>query len=425
MLLVDKFAAGRTKRRAVYLAVTALFSVPCLAAADEVFKATAGVTVPGVALKSYDISFVDPVIHAYVLGDRTHKAIDVVDTKDLTITQLSATPPFAGATGDNNTSGPDGVIIIHHSQVWAGDGNSTVKVIDLLTGNTTHVISTNGTDRADEECFDADDDLVMVANNADTPPFGSIISTKDYTVKHQVKFDGTNGAPNSNNGAEQCQWSPRTGKFYISIPGIVGQPAGGGGIAVIDPKTGKVETTFILDETKCDTPQGMAVGPDHQIMIGCNNTALGPVTSGVIIDERNGKITAVIPNESGPDEVYYNEGDGQYFLARSGANGSNQLLGVVDAEGKTADQSIVTGIKVTGLSAHSVASDSGTRRTFVPIPAGINPVGSTGTCGSVGQSDSLGCIAVFTAKHDDGPDFIVRRDDDDHHDGDRDRDDHH
>jgi hypothetical protein len=148
-------------------------------------------------------------------------------------------------------------------------------------------------------------------------------------------------------------------------------------------------------------------------MIGCNNTALGPVTSGVIIDERNGKITAVIPNESGPDEIYYNEGDGQYFLARSGANGSNQLLGVVDAEGKTADPSVVTGIKVTGLSAHSVASDSGTRRTFVPIPAGINPSPNPGTCAAVGQSDANGCIAVFTAKHDDHPDFIVRHDDDD------------
>jgi hypothetical protein len=418
MSLVDKLGSRRSVRRATYFAAAALLTMPCLAGAEEAFKATAGVTVPGAALKSFDISFVDPAIHTYVLGDRTHKAVDVVNTHNLTITQLSANPPFAGATGNNNTSGPDGVIIVHHSEVWAGDGNSTVKVIDLSTGATTHVISTGGVDRADEECFDAVDNLVMVANNADTPPFASIISASDYSVKHKIPFDGTNGAPNSNNGAEQCQWSPRTGKFYISIPGIVGQPAGGGGIAVIDPKTGTVETTYIIDETKCDTPQGMAVGPDHQIMIGCNNTALGPVTSGIIIDERDGTITAVIPNESGPDEIYYNEGDGQYFLARSGANGSNQLLGVVDAEGQTADPSVVTGIKVTGLSAHSVASDSGTRRTFVPIPAGINPVGTTGTCGSVGQSDSLGCIAVFTAKHDDHSDSIVRRDHDDHHDGD-------
>jgi hypothetical protein len=414
MLLVDKFRVGRTKRRAAYLAVTALLSVPCLAAADEVFKATAGVTVPGVALKSFDISFVDPVIQTYVLGDRSHKAVDAVNTHDLTITELSASPPFAGATGNNNTSGPDGVIIIHHSEVWAGDGNSTVKVIDLISGATTHVISTGGSFRADEECFDADDNLVMVANNADSPPFASIISASDFTVKHKIPFDGTNGAPNSNNGAEQCSWSPRTGKFYISIPGIVGQPTGGGGVAVIEPKTGKVETTYILDETKCDTPQGEAVGPAPQIMIGCNNqSGLGPTTSGIIMNEENGHILAVIPNESGPDEVYYNEGDGQYFLARSNATGSNQFLGIVDADGKTADQSVVTGIKPPGLSAHSVASDSQTRRTFVPIPAGINPTSGPGTCAAVGQSDSVGCIAVFTAKHDDRPDFIVRHDDDD------------
>ena len=110
----------------------------------------------------------------------------------------------------------------------------------------------------------------MAANNADDPPFASIISTTTYTVVAKIPFDGTNGAPKSNNGAEQCQWSPRTGLFYISIPGIDGHPDGEGGVAVIDPKTKKVVNTFIIPVDDCAAPQGMAVGPSSQILLGCN-----------------------------------------------------------------------------------------------------------------------------------------------------------
>ena len=128
---------------------------------------------------------------------------------------MQGTVPFAGAVASppcaspNSCSGPDGVIIVPAAnsgsganEVWAGDGDSTVKVIPLdgpNAGKTTHVISTGGSFRADENCLDTADNLLMTANNADTPPFGTIISTKDYTIKHQIKFT------NSTNGAEQCQ----------------------------------------------------------------------------------------------------------------------------------------------------------------------------------------------------------------------------
>jgi len=399
MSLVEKSRSGRTGRRAAFLAAATLLSVPCVAAADEVFKATAGIAVPTWPAPpgkniSFDISFVDPKIHTYVLGDRTSNAVDVVNTHDLTLTQIGK-GLFTGATSSNNTSGPDGVIIIHHSEVWAGDGNSTVKVLDINTGALTHTISTGGTMRADEECFDEVDNLLMVANNADSPPFGTIISASTYTVKSKTTFTW------STNGAEQCSWSPRTGKFYITIPGV-DSTGTQGEVDQIEPTTGAVLNRWPIDPTKCNTPQGSAVGPDHQIMIGCNDASGATPTSGIIIDDRDGSIIATIPNESGPDEVYYNEGDGQYFLARSSASGSNELLGVVDAVNPgNGDQSINLGLKGKG-SAHSVAADSETRRVFVPIPNGLS------TCSQVGLSDTNGCIAVFTAKHDDKHDFIVR-----------------
>lgn len=70
------------------------------AAADEIYSARTQVTLPGgQVITSFDISFVDPVIGLYLLGDRTNKAVDVIDTTTNTVlVQLTATPPFAGAT---------------------------------------------------------------------------------------------------------------------------------------------------------------------------------------------------------------------------------------------------------------------------------------------------------------------------------------
>jgi hypothetical protein len=388
-------------------------------AADEVFKATKAIPPLDGRIKAFDISYVDSVLHLYVLGDRTNKAVDVVDTTSNTMTnQLTATPSFVGvatscATGNNNDcSGPDGVLILRTkengdglNEVWAGDGDSTVKVIDLASGKTEHVISTNGKFRADEMCFDPRDNLVMAANNADDPPFATLISTTTYkVVGNPIKFDGTNGAPKSNNGAEQCQWSPVIGKFLISIPGIVGAPAGGGGVAVIDPKTGKVEKTYLISGDVCIAPQGMAIGPNNQVLLGCNGASGNGKGSTVIINVHSGSVIAVLDNESGSDEVWFNPDDGHYFLARSSALGAFQQLGVVDARGHREDQSVPTvptGATSPG-NAHSVAADfvHNQVQVYVPIPG--NNTGQLGAvCSKIGGSDTTGCIAVYTTTHDD------------------------
>ena len=393
-------------------------------AADEVFAPVSVISLPGgQKIQSFDISFVDPVIGIYILGDRTNKAVDVIDTTTNTVlTQLLG--GFIGATGNNDTSGPDGVMTVGHHEVWAGDGNSTIKVIDLFSQHVTHTISTGGVNRADEMCLDPRHHLVMVANNADSPPFASLISTTTYTVVKKIPFDGTNGAPNSNNGAEQCQWDHRTGKFYISIPGIDGQPAGTGGVAVIDPITMQVETTFIIPLASCEAPQGMALGPDHQILLGCNGAG-GANHPTAVIDDRNGHVIKTLANESGSDEVWFNEGDGHYFLARSSSVGANQLLGVVDADTPglghedekhgdsiKADTDVITANKsIAGRNAHSVAADPNTNQVYVPIPAGVGTI-----CSSMGGYDSNGCIAVFKTPKDDKPQKLADRYPDHDHD---------
>src|SRR5262252_8890480 len=89
---------------------------------QEVFTATSLVTGLGSQkITAFDISFVDPNLNLYLLADRTNKAVDVVDTTTNTLEvrllsllcPTAATPcPFAGATGNNDTSGPDGVLTI-------------------------------------------------------------------------------------------------------------------------------------------------------------------------------------------------------------------------------------------------------------------------------------------------------------------------
>src|SRR5262249_30121697 len=119
------------------MAVPWLLTTPGIA--DEFFTHTSSIPVAG--LTSFDIGFVDPVAGVYVLADRSNKSIDVVDTSTNTlINQLQ--PGFVGATpcppsvpgaGANDCAGPDGVLIVNHTHVWVGDGNSTVWVLHLQT----------------------------------------------------------------------------------------------------------------------------------------------------------------------------------------------------------------------------------------------------------------------------------------------------
>ena len=113
--------------------------------------------------------------------------------------------------------------------------------------------------------------------------------------------------------------------------------------------------------------------------------------------------------------MWFNESDGHYFLARSSAFGPNQLLGVVDAFGQREDQSVATATSAT-INAHSVAVEPEHNQVYFPIP-GANaafPAGASTVCSSLGGSDTQGCIAVFTAKHDDHSRIARERDHDDH-----------
>jgi hypothetical protein len=372
---------------------------------------------PGVAaLGTFDISFVDPKIDLYVLADRTNGAVDFFDASDDTF--IGRVGGFAGVkcnaagTAANNAiSGPDGVVIVDHREVWAGDGDSTLKVIDIKKFEITDVITVpdptnpNVKMRVDEMAWDSRDHILAAANNANVPPFVTLVDTTNHKILGQIVFDGSKGTPNATNtGIEQPQWSPKTGLFYVSVPQIDPNDATLGGVSVIDPGSMSVIATYPV--TNC-SPAGLALGPRHEAVIGCGGTfgtGANAVAQTIIINLDNGDILANITQAGGNDEVWFDPGTQHYYLSARGTltNGKvTPILGTVDARTRVFD-----GGATTSTTAHSVAADTVSHHVFVPIgyvptnaPAGTDP---TNPC------PTNGCIAVFLPSSIDDDDLGAR-----------------
>src|SRR5215472_2185334 len=97
-------------------------------------KCLTAVQIPGVPLRSFDISWVNPDRAEYYLADRSNASIDIIDTRTNKFKRML--PGFVGivlnASGgvNNNLSGPDGVVT-HNRWLYGGDGTSEVRVYDL------------------------------------------------------------------------------------------------------------------------------------------------------------------------------------------------------------------------------------------------------------------------------------------------------
>jgi hypothetical protein len=393
------------------------------------------IPIPGTALNptggklySYDISWVDQKTRTYYLADRSNLAVDIIDTKTgKLVAQLQG--GFAGVRPGAGTSGPNGVTTGGHC-LFVTDAPSRVVSFNTSTFPPTFVsaVTTATADltRADELAFDPKDNVILAINNADTPPFGTFIKVNPSTcaltqpalappgvaTTDRLLFNAANGA-DAQNGAEQPQWDPATGRFYLSIPQI-GSNVANGGVVRINPTTHKIDHTFPI--SFC-SPAGLTKGPDHDFLVGCNTTfdtaggvwnqadthTAAPIA--VVLNVSTGALHQVVGVGAG-DEIWFNAGDGNYYTASSGsplrpldpvgapadAQGA-AVLGVIDAEDKNLIQQVPTfnvPAVTTGTAqhpaatAHSVAADASNNHIFVPL--GANNV----------YPDCLtGCIAVF------------------------------
>lgn len=356
------------------LMTTAAAVVTCAAMAHAAqLKEIAQIPMPGNPLGSFDISFIDQGTQRYYLADRSNKSIDIFDAK--ANKYIGRAEGFIGPVEVNgkvssSKSGPDGVIIIG-KEAWVGDGDSTLKIVDLKTNKVTATIPTGGKKRLDEMSYDPKDKIFIGVNNAEDPPFATLISTKPgHKVLAKIEFK------DATDGAEQPDYNPADGMFYVSIPEVNKDPKKGG-VAVIDPRKGQVVKMLSVDNCH---PNGLAFGPKQNFVLGCSvrgKDGMPPIIT--IMNAKSGKVVAVIPDIGGADMVAYSKKNNQYYTG-SGNQPGGGVLGVIDAN----TNKLVQKISLKGNSTpHSVAVNDKNGHVFAP---------------GGGEKGGCNCIQVFAAK---------------------------
>jgi hypothetical protein len=379
-------------------------------------------------LFSFDISFVDQTTQTYYLSDRSNHAIDVVDAKgDAFLMQVSATPPFAGASpAGGELSGPNGVLTARGCIIATDAGDRVVSFTSEGLQVTDLQISSNP-GRADELAFDPKDNLLLVTtpvpNGVANPPspFGTLISVASNCVLSLV---ANIPYPFATNGAEAPVWDPGTQRFFQSIPSTT--PATQGALIRINPLTAMIDANYPV--FSCE-PAGLALNPtNNTLLLGCSTVfdTMGGVWSGTdpntaapihVIFGTDGFLQAVVPGIGSSDEVWYNSGDDHFYTGSSGSplapsvivtsgtppapvtavEQGAAILGAIDGTSQKLDQLVPT-FNVPAVpptagpppghpagNAHSVAANDNNNQVFVPLAANNAYPGCL-----------TGCIAIYT-----------------------------
>ena len=251
--------------------------------------------------------------------------------------------------------------------------------------------------------------MVLVGNGNTIDNFITFIDARRYDVIGRIKFDGTdaNSGPFSNglqaNGIEFCVFNPRDGKFYLNIPAVVSTNTQGYKLRISAAAPFKVEAAFQIPQTSgCTGGFGLAVGPAHQLALGCG----APSANWLIISDLFDG-TAIPAGPGGVDEAWYNSGTNHYYFGGL----PSPLVGVVDAgsttnncntppvntppvpsECPTSDPSVPT----FGGFPHSVAADSVSNQVYVPIRSSLfSPATVCSSFTGNTANDVQGCIAVY------------------------------
>ncbi|HZT89846.1 MAG TPA: hypothetical protein VFA12_17890 [Stellaceae bacterium] len=420
---------------------------PCTgpgAPTDTQTKCVTAIQIPGKPLQSFDISWVNPDRAEYYLGDRSNAGIDIIDTRTNTFKRTIG--GFVGVvlnpngTVKNSVSGPDGVTS-HGRWLYGGDGNSTLKVIDLDAPTASALkasIPTGGTTRVDEMALTTDGKLLLAANNAEDPPFATLFRANGdsnvntmgpSSIIRKIAVDASILPAGFGLSLEQPAWDPKTQRFYVSIPIIANNPTGcnygqvtgapitcHGGLLVIDPASSKTTygafdpttNTGVVALNECG-PNGATVGPHDNLLLGCTPGNNPSDTSTLVINART-RHFANIGDITGSDEVWFNPGDRRYYTGSSRnlsgvpgvscpnapqTSGPNACpaLGVINAE-----TNLLVEVIAQGSGSHSVAADAYRNKIFVPqvAPASVVKGGdTTGVSAGICGNSTNGCVAVY------------------------------
>jgi DNA-binding beta-propeller fold protein YncE len=323
---------------------------------------------PGEPSNQFSTGFVDQKTGLYYWTDRSNKAVNIIDTK--TDQFLMRVTGFTGVQKSGDLNGPNGVVTVNDSsEAWVTDGDSTVKIIDMKSGQIVATISTGGKKRANEMAYDPDHQVVIVTNPNDEPPFLTLISAKPG---HEII--GKILMPEATEAIERAVYYAPRGTFYVNIP-VLNHEHAKGGLAEVDPRTAKIVNMHLIEN--CN-PHSVSLAADSLMFIGCaagaKDTHLDKPLMAVF-DAQTGKITATIEGIGGAGQTAVNPNAGHYYAAANN-NPGGPAFGVMDSKTNTLVQKMPTW---TGT--HSVAVSLQNNHLYLPTR------GNAGPCG--------GCVLIF------------------------------
>jgi DNA-binding beta-propeller fold protein YncE len=353
--------------RATIVALLAVAAQARSAAAADL-RQVAVISIPGEAMQAVGAILVDPAIHRAFLADPSNKSIDVIDTSaNKFVARIGG---FVGRAKSGSASGPQGLVVVDDDkQLWATDGDSSVKVIDLAAGKIVATIATGGKKRTGELAYDPVDDIALVTNPDDATQFATLISTgPDHRIRAKIVF------PQAAEGIERSAYSPQMDRFYVPIPSL-DKARVAGGVAEIDPRLGKV---IALHRTPGCNPHSVQVMARNRLYIGCNfgsSGPNGPKGQLAVFDLRSDRIVATGKGLGGDGQTAIDLSLGQYYAAAN-KDPDGPVLKVINLTDLHEIQKIPT-----WSGSHSVALDAGSHRVYLPAAAGAAPCG--------------GCVVVF------------------------------
>jgi hypothetical protein len=410
---------------------------------------------------STDIAWADQTTGLVVFSDRSNAGVDVIDGRtDLFVgratTNLAGTVHFGGVTSPTTHEGPNGVVTTPDQKAWAGDGDSSVKVVDLdpSSPNYLSIIATISTagfgplstcsggpsgtcNRADELAYDSEQNIVAAANDEPVglfPYLTFISAAAPYPILGQLAFQAEGAVAGS--GLEQPVWDSELHAFLQTVP-ETDAATGTGSVVVfrVHPKPFSVTIvkTISMRGFNC-SPTGEALAPNGHLVVACGipGAAAGTRSSfPLVIDvSTEEEVGSGIDQVGGGDEVNYNPGENEFVVSANvdgvtAGPGNPLVLGVINAESGNwinnappatpapTSTTLGTGGLATSGRAGNLAALGSNKRVFVIVHPATAP--ATDICGGFGGVD-YGCVAVFVPT---GPgDKDDHESDNDHHDDD-------
>jgi len=238
--------------------------------------------------------------------------------------------------------------------------------------------------RADEGCFDADDNLYAISTPGADHPFMTFVDTVTQAIVATVIMDDATGANSA--GLEACVYDHTTRKFFVNNDGSTANPRGemdgipAAAIAALKPGVATLSFAAIAGTSvyplgACD-PTGLALGPGNDIGAMCRQGTVGEKLTFEILDRTNGSALADL-SIGGGDQIAYDAASNRWYLADSrwtnnglscgGGSAACPLtpvVGIVDA----ASRSIV-GTLGNGNNAHSIAVSATNHVVVTPFTA--------------------------------------------------------